>query len=104
MAIENEGDKLVATVSVHSLRFEFLKNNPLTCRHRFHFDSGKITKIENLDCSNANWEIWQEERDALVSWVKLNHPELDGFINDLSGKGAVNYVKAIELYKIRQEN
>ena len=104
VVLENQGDKLVATVSVHSLRFEFLKNNPLTCRHRFHFDSGKITKIENLDCSNANWEIWQEERDALVNWVKLNHPELDGFIHDLSRKGAVNYVKAIELYKIRQEN
>ncbi len=104
VAIENQEDKPVATVSVYSLRFEFLKNNPLTCRHRFHFDSGKITKIENLDCIDTNWEIWQEERDALVSWVKLNHPELDGFIQDLSRKGAVNYVKAIELYKNRQAN
>lgn len=102
--LENQDGQIVSTASVKSLRFEFLKNNPLTCRHKFHFKSGKISKIENLDCSNANWEIWQKERDSLVNWVKLNHPELDGFINDLSMKGAVDYLTAIDFYKKRQSN
>ncbi|TAI47609.1 hypothetical protein [Flagellimonas allohymeniacidonis] len=101
LLLENQDEEVVATVSVSSSRFEFLKNNPLTCKHRFHFKSGRIHKIENLDCGDANWEIWQKERDSLVEWTKSNHPELDGFINDLSMKGALNYLKAIELYKKR---
>ena len=102
VAMENEGEHIVATVSVNSLRFEFLKNNPLTCQHEFNFKSGKITKIENLDCINVNWEVWQRERDTLVSWIKVNHPELDGFIYDLSMKGAIDYLNAIELYEKSQ--
>ncbi|MGS2762753.1 hypothetical protein [Sinomicrobium sp. M5D2P9] len=100
ISLENQDEQVVATLSVNSLRFEFLKNNPLTCKHKFHFESGKITKIENLDC-DANWEIWQKEKDILVNWVKVNHPELDGFIYDLSMKGAIDYLNAIALYEKR---
>ena len=99
LSLKNQDEAVIATVAVSSSRFEFLNNNPLTCKHRFHFESGRIRKIENLDCSDANWEIWQKERDSLVEWTKINHPELDGFIYDLSMKGAQNYLKAIELYK-----
>ena len=102
VSLENENEQFVATVSVNSLRFEFLKNNPLTCKHKFHFKSGKISKIETLDCMDANWETWQKERDSLVKWTKFNHPELDGFIHDLSMQGAIDYLKAIELYKKSQ--
>ena len=53
---------------------------------------------------DANWEIWQRERDSLVNWIKENHPELDGFVHDLSMEGAQNYLKAISLYKKRTIN
>ncbi len=99
--VSNNDKHVVATVAVNSLRFEFLKNDPLICSHKFYFESGKISKIENLDCGDANWAVWQKERDSLVSWVKSNHPELDGFINDLSMNGAINYLKAIALYQGR---
>lgn len=101
ISIENKKNEFIAKVSVNSLRFEFLKNNPLTCTHKFYFKSEKISKIENLDC-DANWEIWQKERDSLVSWTKSNHPNLDGFINNLSIKGALDYLNAIKLYKENQ--
>lgn len=97
--LSNENGQWIATVSVNSLKFEFLKNNPLTCRHKFYFDAGKISKIENLDCPGANWELWQKERDSLVKWIKSNHPELDGFIHDLTMKGAIDYLSAIDLYE-----
>ncbi|MGE5943308.1 MAG: hypothetical protein ACM31G_03105 [Flavobacteriales bacterium] len=102
VSLENENEHLVATVSVNSLRYEFLKNNPLTCKHAFYFKSGKINKIKTLDCIDTDWEIWQKERDSLVNWVKFNHPELDGFIHDLSMQGAIDYLKAIELYEKNQ--
>src|SRR5690606_10727352 len=79
VSLENENEQFVATVSVNSLRFEFLKNNPLTFRHKFYFKSGKISKIETVEFIDTNWQIWQKERDSLVKWVKFNHPELDGF-------------------------
>tara|TARA_R110002012_G_scaffold159274_2_gene320923 strand:+ start:1468 stop:2019 length:552 start_codon:yes stop_codon:yes gene_type:complete len=101
ISVENLNGEFTAKVAVESLRYKFLKNNPLTCEHRFQFDAGKIKKIENLDCKDANWQIWAQERDSLVNWIKNNHPELDGFINDLSMKGAQNYLSAIALYQKR---
>lgn len=99
LEIKNQDNQIVVTAAVESLRFKFLKNNPLTCTRKFYFEKGKINKIENLDCIDADWEIWQKERDSLVSWIKLNRPELDGFINNLSEDGAKNFLKAITLYK-----
>lgn len=52
-----------------------------------------------MECVDADWNIWQMERDSLVKWVSINHPELDGFIHDLTMNGAINYLKAIELYE-----
>lgn len=100
--IENQGEQAIATVTIRSLKHEFLKNSPMTCNYRYHFKSGKIAKIEGLDCPDANWEVWQKEVGFLVDWVQANHPELDGFINDLTMKGAIDYVKAIELYNRRK--
>lgn len=94
--------QVVATVASSSRRYEFLKNNPLTCEFRFSFNSNKIASIEVMECSSADWELWQEERDSLVAWASINHPELNGFIHDLTMKGAINYLKAIELYEKRE--
>lgn len=99
--IEEVNNGIIATVSSSSLRYEFLKNNPLTCKYKFYFESDKISNIEVLECLDSDWDIWQKERDSLVSWINIYHPELDGFINDLTMNGALNYLKAIELYKNR---
>lgn len=101
VALEQLNNQVLAKVEVHSLRFDFLKNNPLTCQHKISFEAGKITKFETLDCIDADWAIWEKERDSLVVWIGKRHPELDGFINDLSMNGAIKYLKAIELYKNR---
>ena len=99
--LEDQGNQIIATVASSSKRYEFLKNNPLTCRFKVSFDSVKITKIEALECPEADWNVWQKERDSLVNWVSANHSELDGFIHDLTPSGAMNYLKAIELYENR---
>lgn len=103
IAIENKNQQFIATVSKSCSKFEFLKNNPMICSYRFQFQNGKISRIEEVDCSNVDWTIWAKEVDTLVTWIKVNYPELDGFVNDLSFKGAQNYLKAIELYIAEQE-
>lgn len=97
--LEEKNNEVFVTVTMKSGRNEFLKNNPMQCRYGISFDSGKISEIEELECKDADWATWQKERDTLVSWTKKNHPELDGFINDMTMKGAQNYMKAIALYE-----
>jgi hypothetical protein len=103
VSIENLEEQIVATVAMSSPKLEFLHNNPMTCRYTFHFENGKIAEIKNLDCPTANWELWGKEVNALVDWIAINHPELDGFIYDLTMQGALNYLKAITLYKNRKK-
>ncbi|EPR71726.1 hypothetical protein ADIWIN_3173 [Winogradskyella psychrotolerans RS-3] len=101
-ALKYEEGQFIATVSIRSLKLEFLKNTPMTCRYQFQFIAGKISRIEELDCNSVDWNVWQNEVDTLVNWIKINHPEMDGFIHDLSMQGAIDYLKAIELYKNRE--
>lgn len=92
-------NKVMVAVALKSIRNEFLKNSSMTCQYEISFNAGKISKIESLECTGADWNSWQKERDALVNWINQKHPELDGFINDMTMNGAINYLKAIELYE-----
>lgn len=98
VSIDEKGAFPIATVTMNSPKLEFLNNNPMTCRYAIYFKKGEIYKIQDLDCPTANWELWAKQRDSLVAWTKANHPELDGFIYDLTMQGAINYMRAIALY------
>lgn len=87
------------TQSVTSKRFEFLDNSPLITRHRFYFTDNNITKIENVEYLNVDFDVWIARRDSLVNWINRNHEELSGFIFDMTQEGAEDYLKAIELYQ-----
>lgn len=100
--LTEHGNEIIATLSLSSRRFEFLKNNPFTCRFRISFNEERITKLETIEYLDADWDTWNKQRDSLVNWININYPELDGFINDLTMKGAINYVRAISLYTNRK--
>jgi len=97
--LKESNDQIIASVALSSIRNKFLKNDLMTCKFKLSFNSGKISKIESLDCSGADWNNWEKERDSLVNWISVNHPELNGFIYDMTMNGAKNYLKAIELYE-----
>ncbi len=97
--LEEKNNQIIASVSQRCIRNDFLKNNPLTCSYKISFISRKISKIEELKCKDVDWITWAKERDSLVSWINKNHPELEGFIHDMTMSGAMNYLKAIELYE-----
>lgn len=103
LELENQDKQIIATVESSSKRYRFLKNDPLTCRFLISFDSNKIAKLEAIDFLDTDWAVWSAERDSLVSWTSRNHPELDGFIHDMTMQGAINYLKAIELYENRKD-
>ncbi|MFP2994787.1 hypothetical protein ABN763_02705 [Spongiivirga sp. MCCC 1A20706] len=97
--LEEKSNQVIANVKINSVRNTFLKNSDMTCQYRISFSSGKISKIEELNCTNVDWNTWRQGVDSLTSWIKKHHPELDGFINDMTMNGAENYLKAIELYQ-----
>ena len=103
IALEESSDQITALVTQDCIRNDFLKNNPLKCFYKISFSSGKISKIEDVSCEDVDWNAWQQERDSLVNWIKKTHPELDGFINDMTMSGSIKYLKAIELYKAHQK-
>jgi hypothetical protein len=83
----------------YSIRFEFLQHNPLKLKQRIYFQQGKISVLETTEYLNFDLEKWTSKRDSLVLWIDKNHPELSGFIFDMTKEGAANYLKAIKLYK-----
>lgn len=102
VSLEEKEGEVLASVTLNSLRNEFLKNSFMTCNFKFSFREQRISKIMVMDCVDADWTVWEKERDSLVHWIDKNHPKLNGFIHDMSMKGAMNYLEAIALFEARE--
>ncbi|MCU4158159.1 hypothetical protein J1N10_19450 [Carboxylicivirga sp. A043] len=85
------------TESLASVRFQFLQDTALVTKKRVHFKDQKITMLEVVKNLNADWKKWIARRYSLVNWVNVHHPELNGFIYDMTPQGAEQYKKAIAL-------
>ena len=96
--ISSSENNIFLTVSSRSNRFEYLGDNPFVTKQKISFRKNKIYKIEILENIDIDWKLWTSKRDTLVKWIDNNHPELSGFINDMTKEGAENYLKAIDLY------
>lgn len=94
-------NKVTALVSTTSQRYAFLENNPYVCESAFTIEDGKIRTHETIACPHENRQVWESKRDTLVAWIDQHHPELSGFVHDLTKTGAEKYLKAIELYENR---
>ncbi len=92
---------ILATISTTSKRFEYLDNNPMISKHKILFKNDKIFQIETFDYIGVDWDVWQMKRESLIKWIDNNHPELAGFIFDMTKQGGENYLKAIELFEDR---
>ena len=97
--LEEKDHTIVASVTLTSTRNTFLENPAMTCDYTILFTAGKISKIETGDCTNVDWQVWSNKVNTLVQWVDTNHPELNGFIYDMTMEGAQKYLKAIALYE-----
>lgn len=98
LEISGMANSVFVTVSVESERLLFLKNSPMVSKMKFTFHGNQIYMIEVVKYIGVDFEIWQYERDNLVVWIDENYSELSGFINDLTKRGAENYMYAIKLW------
>ncbi|WP_036151433.1 hypothetical protein [Maribacter forsetii] len=99
---EEKNNDVIATITQNNTRNAFLKNNPLKLKVKVSFTSGRISKIEELEYFDVNWDTWSQRRDSLINWIQLNHNELDGFVNDMTLEGAQNYLKSMKLYEAQE--
>lgn len=100
--IKEENDGVRMTVSKACPRIRFLNEAPMVTDERVT-EQGKITYVEILNYIVFNEETWEKNRADLVQWVEREHPELDGFLYDQTKKGALKYLKAINLYQESQD-
>jgi hypothetical protein len=97
--IGQENGTVKATISKKDKRIGFLHKKPIVTDQVIRFDGDRITSIETTKYIIFDDSIFVKNRDELLSWVDINHPELNGFINDQTKTGGMKYLKAIELYK-----
>ena len=62
------------------------------------FRKNQIVRVET-EYVNFNEALWEKNKNELLEWITLNHPELDGFIYDQTESGGMTFLKAIELYQ-----
>jgi hypothetical protein len=102
--LAERNNNFFVTIAQRNTRNEFLKNNPLVFKIKVSFISEKISKLEEVEYIHVNWNEWNQKKDSLVNWIKINHPKLDGFVNDMTMKGSMDYVKAIELFEANEKD
>ncbi|MBN1953363.1 MAG: hypothetical protein JW801_19315 [Bacteroidales bacterium] len=92
---------IVVTISKICDRIRYLHDTATVYKAKIDLTANRITKINNLELVVFDTLKWGTRRDALVAWIRTNHPELDGFIMDQTPAGAKHYLQAIELYTSR---
>lgn len=97
LKIEEVDGVVKAKISKTDSRISFLHHEPIITDEIIQFGDNKINSIKRYSAS-FNVERFVKNRDELVNWIVENHPELNGFINDQTKSGGVNYLKAIDLY------
>jgi hypothetical protein len=98
LKIEKENGIVKAKISKTDKRISFLHQEPIITDEIIQFEGNKIKNINRTSVS-FKVEKFVKNRDELVIWIAENQPELNGFLNDQTKSGGMNYLKAIELYK-----
>ncbi len=98
LSLQKDSNQWVCTLEKACNRIRFLQDTSTVCKMTFQLKQAKICKISTYEYVRFDFEKWQARRDTLIAWVNNKHPELSGFINDLTLNGALKYTQAIELY------
>lgn len=100
VTITKDNDIVKAKISKMGKRIAFLHEKPFVMNQTLSFQNNKIASIKT-DYLNFDYQTWDKNKSELLSWVKKHHPEQIRFITNMTVSGGVSYVKAIKLYKNR---
>lgn len=100
---ENDSATL-ATVAKFDKRIQFLHDSALVYQVSLAFKGGQIVGMSTIKYVKMDGRKWMSRRDSLAGWIDNNHPELSGFVHDLTPKGAQNFLQAMSLFKSESGN
>jgi len=101
----SENDSVtMATVAKFDKRIQFLQDSALVYQVSLVFKGEKIVGMSTIKYVKMNGRKWMSRRDSLVGWIDNTHPELSGFVHDLTPKGAQNFLQAIVIFKRERGN
>ena len=103
LEISADSNKFNCTIEKICERIKFLQDTSTIFKTDIEFDDGKIARHSITEYIKFDTETWESRRDSLVAWIDRNHPELTGFVFDLSPEGAQRYKKAMNLYRKNKE-
>lgn len=104
LEMKEVGDELHLKVSKTCDRIMFLQGEPFISREVIKFKEGVIYSVDVVEYVDFNDSLWSANRENLVLWIDEHHPELDGFLYDQTKEGALNYQKAMEFYRNREDS
>ena len=98
LKIEKENGIIKAKISKIDKRISFLHHAPIVTDEILQFEDNKI---KNISRTSASFNVVEfiKNRDEFVKWISEKQPELNGFLNDQTKSGGMNYLKAIDLYE-----
>ncbi|SFB87024.1 hypothetical protein SAMN04487891_103144 [Flagellimonas taeanensis] len=102
--VKSDGNEVRMKVSKQCERILFLNEEPIITQEVVKFDGDAIQSIDIVEYVVFNDSLWSAKRADLMAWIENHHPELNGFIYDQTKQGALNYLKAMALYKNRQDS
>ena len=86
-------------ISKKGPRILFLNEKPTVTHEVISFKNDKIHSVHIRDYLVFDDQTWEAKRQKLLDFIDQHHPELNGFIYDQTKQGALNYLKALELYR-----
>ncbi|QLE00307.1 hypothetical protein HX109_01525 [Galbibacter sp. BG1] len=103
LEIKQNQNVVYTKVSKIDKRILFLHKKPIVTQETIKFNNNKITSVDRNSIV-FDVDTFVKNRDKLVDWIDKNHPELNGFINDQTQAGGIKYLKAIALYKNKNDS
>ncbi len=96
--LETTDSNLIFSVTKFCKRIDFLHGDSLKYISTAKIVDGKIREIKTISYQNMDYTKWQDSRDSLMSWINLNHPDLENFMDKQDAEFGKEYKKAISLY------
>lgn len=101
--IAEKNDTVFATITKIDNRIQLLNQKPITYKVHFDIVDSKLIALNRYKYLQADWTIWQSNREEFIKWIDNFHPDYSGFMNAQNKEYGEKYLKAINLYLEREK-
>jgi hypothetical protein len=101
--LEVRNDSVFATISKNGYRIQLLHETPLVYKVHFDIADNKLVAINRTRYVNADWTLWQSNRDKFMQWVARYYPDCSDFMSVQNKEFGAKYLKVLHLYLEREK-